>query len=153
LEPACKLAVVAQVFNSTLERILVAFVNPALTAGVAAGHSAGDRGQKNERGIELHREAFGSRRAEIECLGAVDLGSDDGEANKREASDCYYTRHSSLLVNRATSSNLQFRLGACRLWDQRDWNPAQRRSFEENWGLQALSANPRASNFGEGIRY
>ena len=82
MEPACKLAVVAQVFNSTLERILVAFVNPALTAGVAAGHSAGDRGQKNERGRKLHREDFGSRRAEIECLGAVDSGSDGGEGQQ-----------------------------------------------------------------------
>ena len=153
MEPACKLAVFAQVFDSTLERILVAVVNPALTAGVAAGPSAGDRGQKNERGRELHREAFGSRRAEIECLGAVDLGSDDGDDSKREAIDCSYTRHSLLLVDRVTSSNLPFRLGACRLWDQRDWNPAQRRSFEEIWGLQALSAKPRASNFGEGIHY
>jgi hypothetical protein len=56
LEVARERTTVAQVSDTTLERILVAVVNPGLSAREAAGHGAGDRSQDNEGGRELHRE-------------------------------------------------------------------------------------------------
>jgi hypothetical protein len=56
VEVARKLTIVAQVFDTTLERVDVAVREEGLSAGEAASHGASDRSQDNERGRELHRE-------------------------------------------------------------------------------------------------
>jgi hypothetical protein len=56
VEVARELTVVAQVFDTTLERVDVAVREEGLSAGEAASHGAGGRSQDNEGGRELHRE-------------------------------------------------------------------------------------------------